>query len=96
MLRHAVVFRWRPGTTPEEVAAITAGLRALPAAIAELRDYRVGPDAGLGGENWDFAVVADFDDEAGWRTYADHPAHLAVAVRIRAMIEARAAVQYDA
>lgn len=89
------MFRWRAGTSPDEVAAVTGGLRGLPAEIPELRDYRVGADAGLVDGNWDFAVVADFDDAAGWQTYNDHPAHQAVAVGIRAMFVERAAVQYE-
>jgi len=95
VLRHAVLFRWRPGTDPGDVAQAADALRRLPAVIPELKHYRVGPDAGRVAGNWDFAVVADFDDEAGWRTYTDHPAHLAVAARIRSLMEDRAAVQYE-
>lgn len=95
MLRHTVVFRWSGQTTAADVAAVADALRRLPAAIAELRDFRVGPDLGLVDGNWDFAVVADFDDAAGWRAYTDHPAHLAVAVRIRALMADRVAVQYE-
>lgn len=93
MLRHVALFRWQPATDPAEVAGIAAALRRLPAAIPELRDYRVGTDARLAPGNWDFAVVADVDDEAAWRTYVDHPAHQAVAARLRGVLEARAAVQ---
>jgi len=96
MLRHPAMFRWRPGVTARDVAEVAEALRQLPAAIAELRDYRVGSDAGLAPGAWDFAVVADFDDAAGWRAYTDHPAHQAVARRIRTMLGERAAVQYEA
>lgn len=74
---------------------MTEALRRLPTAIPELRDYRVGADADLTEGNWDFAVVADFDDADGWRTYTDHPAHREVAVRIRSMVVERAALQYE-
>ncbi|MEO6121506.1 MAG: Dabb family protein [Acidimicrobiales bacterium] len=95
MLRHTVLLRWRAGTAPDDVVAVTNGLRALPSVIEELRAYRVGSDAGLADGNWDFAVVADFDDAAGWRAYTDHPAHQAVAVTVRAMAHERVAVQYE-
>ncbi|MEY2456505.1 MAG: hypothetical protein QOK06_1599, partial [Acidimicrobiaceae bacterium] len=58
-LRHVVLFRWKEGTTVEQIAAIEDGLAGLPAAIPELVDYRFGSDAGLADGNWDFAVVAD-------------------------------------
>ena len=78
VIRHVVVFRWIDGTTAEQVAAVADGLRALPAQVPTLRAYTVGPDLGLGEGRWDFAVVAEFDDAAGYQAYVDHPAHQAV------------------
>ena len=96
MLRHVVCLTWTDDATPDAVAAVAAGLAELPALIPELRGYRFGPDAGLASGNADFAVVADFDDEAGWRRYTDHPAHQAVIRdRIRPILKARAAVQHQ-
>ena len=78
MIRHCVTFRFGPEATPEAVEALVAALGALPDAIAEIRDYRFGPDLGLRETNADFAVVADFEDESAFRTYATHPAHVTV------------------
>jgi hypothetical protein len=40
-------------------------------------------------------VVAEFDDEAGWRTYTDHPDHQRlIAERIRPHLVSRTAVQH--
>ena len=50
-------------------------LHALKPLIGELRDYQVGPDAGIIEGNADFAVVADFDDEESYLVYRNHPAH---------------------
>jgi hypothetical protein len=78
-----------------DVDGLLDALGGLPEAIPELRAYQVGRDAGLVAGNATVAVVADFDDEAGWRTYADHPAHQAViAERIRPHLVTRAAVQH--
>ncbi|HET7489674.1 MAG TPA: Dabb family protein [Acidimicrobiales bacterium] len=96
MFRHVALFKWQPGVTADQIDEVRRALGGLPAVIAELRGYRVGADAGLTGGNWDFAVVADFDDEAGWRTYTDHPAHQKVGSEVvRPLLEARAAVQYE-
>jgi hypothetical protein len=95
VLRHVVVFRWKPGTTSAQVDEIAAGMRALPAQIPELRAYHVGADAGLTPGNADFAVVADTDDEEGWAIYRDHPAHRRLIEElITPAVESRSAVQY--
>jgi len=79
-----------------DVDALVDALRTLPAAIPELRSYQVGRDAGLAEGNATVGVVADFDDEAGWRTYTDHPAHQAIiAARIKPHLLGRAALQLE-
>lgn len=94
MIRHVVCFRWIEGTGPEQVAAVAAGLATLPEEIPEIRRYQFGSDLGLRDGNADFAVVADFDDEAGWRAYRDHPAHQRVSdERIGPIVADRLAVQ---
>lgn len=96
MIRHTVLFRWVDGTTADQVAAVVAGLRALPDQVPSIRSYVVGPDLLLGEGRWDFAVVADFDDSAGYQAYVDHPAHQAVATDLIGPIRAeRAHVQID-
>jgi hypothetical protein len=78
MLRHVAVFTWNPEATEGQKAALSTGLAALPGSIPEIRSYVFGPDAGLRPGNAEFAVVADFDDAAGYLRYAEHPAHQAL------------------
>ena len=56
------MFRWTPEATEEQKQQVTAELRRLPALLPVLRAYHVGPDLGLVKGNFEFAVVADFDD----------------------------------
>jgi hypothetical protein len=78
-----------------DVDGLLDALRSLPAQVPELRSYVVGRDAGLAEGNATVAVVADVDDEAGWRAYTDHPAHRRIiAERIRPHLVARTAVQH--
>jgi hypothetical protein len=96
MLRHVVVFKWRDDMPPGQVAAITAGLRALPPEIGAIRSYSCGPDLGLGEGRWHFAVVADFDNAAAWRTYDAHPSHERVrSEMILPWVAERAIVQFE-
>lgn len=89
------MFRWATGTSEEQVQGLARALRRLPGAIPALRAYRVGPDAGLAEGNWDFVVVAEFDDAEAWRAYLAHPAHQQlIAEHVRTMVAERASVQY--
>ena len=94
MIRHVVAFRWSCEVSGEAKEAVAAGLATLPSQIPAIRAYRFGPDAGLADGNYDFAVTADFADEAGYLEYRDHPAHRTVITeRILPIVAERAAVQ---
>jgi hypothetical protein len=91
-LRHVVLLTLDDSC---DVDGLVAALQALPGSIPALRSYVVGSDAGLAEGNATVAVVADVDDEAGWRAYVDHPAHQQVnAERVRPHLVARTAVQH--
>jgi hypothetical protein len=96
VLRHVAVFRWADGTPAAAVDAFASALGGLPGLIPEIRAYAFGADAGLGmSANADFAVVADFDDADGYATYAGHPDHQDVIVRLlRPIVGERMSVQY--
>jgi hypothetical protein len=51
MLRHIAVFRWKAGTTDEQVDAIERGLTALRGRLPMLRAYAFGRDQALRGGN---------------------------------------------
>jgi hypothetical protein len=94
-IRHVVLLKFVEGTEPATVEALAAGLRALPARIPELVDYRVGPDLRVAEGTWDFAVTADFASIEDFLTYRDHPDHQAVIHELIAPhVETRMSVQF--
>jgi hypothetical protein len=96
MFRHVVMFNWTAEATDEQKAAVSERLATLPAAIPEIKDYHFGADAGLGEDNYDFVVVADFTDRESFITYRDHPLHQAAVKEAIVPIRAgRAAAQYE-
>jgi hypothetical protein len=96
MFRHVVMFRWNDSADDTGRQGVLDGLAQLPSRIPEIRRYEFGPDAGVSEGNFDMAVVADFDDADGYRTYAGHPAHMELVTEvIRPLIADRAAVQYE-
>ncbi len=96
MFRHVVLFTWTQDASQEQKDALASGLATMPAAVETIRAYSFGPDAGLNPANRDFAVVADFDDKAGYLTYRDHPAHRDLVNRLVTPIVAeRAGIQFE-
>jgi len=95
MIRHVVLFRWKPEATDEQKKLIEARLRELPAIVSSIRSFVIGADAGLAGGNAEFAVTADFDDEAGWAAYRDDPTHREIiATHIAPVVAERTALQF--
>jgi Stress responsive A/B Barrel Domain len=92
-----VMFRWIPEATREQKERVKDELKRLPALIPQVRSYDIGEDLGLAGEiNFDFAVVADFDDLGGFVAYRDNPEHRAIVeTYIQPIAGARGAVQYE-
>jgi hypothetical protein len=95
VLRHVALFRWKPEATAEDVSRVEAALHQLPARIPSIKAYRFGRDLGVQDGNADFALVADFTDQNGLLTYANHPDHKAVIdTLIRPIMAQREAIQY--
>jgi len=96
MLTHIVLFKFKTETTPEEVARLEAGLKALPAVIAEIREFRVGRDVVRSERSYDLALVSAFDDLAAMQRYQVHPAHQRVVALVKALCVGVVAVDFDA
>jgi hypothetical protein len=62
---------------------------------ADASKVEAGRDLGVQDGNADFALVADFTDQEGLVTYANHPDHQAVIHNlIRPILAQREAIQY--
>ena len=94
-IRHVACFRFRPGTTSDQVEAMTEGLLTLPSVIPQIAEYRIGPDLKLNDDSWDFCVIADFTDTADYRAYQANPEHQRlIATLVKPILAERASVQY--
>ncbi len=94
-LRHVAMFKWEAGLGTEHVDRVREGLNSMPTVIEEIRGYAHGTDIGISEGNFDYVVVADFDNVDGFRTYRDHPHHvLFIEEVIKGNVAERAAVQY--
>ena len=95
MIRHVVMFRWNDDVTDAQIDATITALRTMPGAIDTIRAYRFGRNLGINPGTFDFSVTADFDDEAGYVTYRDHPLHQAlIAEHMTGKVSERASIQF--
>ena len=78
-LRHVVAFKCAQ-LTPERENRLGYALSTLPALISELGAFHYGADMGLRspGYNVDYAITADFADQASYLAFCRHPAYLKV------------------
>jgi Stress responsive A/B Barrel Domain len=96
MIRHVVVFSWDDEMTDEMEQQFAAELTALAPTLAGLRSYHAGPDAGIIEGNFDFAVVADFDDADSYLSYRANAEHQDIIRRFSGQhTKSRASVQYE-
>jgi heme-degrading monooxygenase HmoA len=95
MIRHVALFTWTEGMTDAMEQQFAAELTALASRLPGVRGYRAGADAGINEGNFDFAVVADFDDADSYRAYRDSAEHRDIIGRFSGPnTKSRAAVQY--
>ena len=75
MIVHLATFVWKEGTTPEQVAGVTAALNEMARELPELRFYLCGENLRFRANGADFGVLALLDDPAGLEAYLDSEAH---------------------
>lgn len=96
MIRHVVLWRFRPGLSAERKESFHVAVSALPAQIPAIDRMVCGPALGLQPGDIDYVLVLDFEDPGAFRKYKDHDAHRrliddqvneCVAVTVRAQLE---------
>lgn len=93
MLRHIVMWKFRPGTEAERDLFLT-GLQGLYGAIPELKSCQVL--RGMEGSDYDAVLISEFADRAALETYKNDPRHKAVSALCKSIRTDRAAVGLSA
>ena len=77
LLRHVVLFKFKEGTSKEEIQQIEEAFRGLPGKIDAIRDFEWGTDVSPEGKSKGFShcFFVTFADEKGRDTYLPHAAH---------------------
>ncbi len=94
MLTHVVLFKFKQGTTAQEIQHLAEGLGGLPELIEEIREFRFGIDMLRSERSYDFALISSFDDLDAMQRYQVHPEHQKVLAHVRAISSNIIAVDY--
>lgn len=95
MIRNIVVGKLKVGVDPADVQRALAAIVALEP--TGLLDVRVGLDAQLREESWDFAITSDFVDAAAYQAYDLETEHNRIRRQMFApLAEQIVRVQFDA
>ena len=103
MIAHVVLFAPKPDLTETNRQAVLEGLVAAASEIPSIRRFRVGRRVrhGLPGyeqamrTDFEYVVMIEFDDEAGLRSYLQHPSHSAVGRHFTTSSVAALAYDYE-
>jgi hypothetical protein len=79
VLRHAVFFKFKDGTSDADVEKVVAAFDALPKKIDSIADYQRGKNISPAGfdDGFTHCFLVTFKDEAGRAKYLPHPDHKA-------------------
>lgn len=92
MIRHIVMWKFRPGTEAEQEQFLN-GLRGLQGVIPELLRSDVAVNVGEG--NYDAVLVSEFESLEALDAYKNDPRHKVVSALCKSIREDRVAVDYE-
>ena len=92
MIRHIVMWKFRPGTEAEQ-AAFLEGLRGLQGVIPQLLKSEAAVNVGQG--NYDAVLVSEFESLEALDQYKNDPRHKAVSALCKSIRTDRVAVDYE-
>jgi hypothetical protein len=87
MLNHIVLMKFKPGVKDEEIRDLEKALDQLPNQIMEIEIYEFGRDVLRSARSYDFGLVSLFANPAALARYQNHPEHLPVVEKVKAMCE---------
>lgn len=92
MIRHIVMWKFRPGTEAEQEEFMN-GLRALQGVVPQLVSSEVARNVAPG--NYDAVLVSEFRSLEDLDAYKNDPRHKAVSALCKSIREDRVAVDYE-
>ena len=95
-VRHVVLFKFKDGTTPEQVKAIEAAFRALPKEIPEIRAFEWGTDMSVEklAAGFTHCFFLTFDSAKDRDEYIPHPEHQLFGQKLKPILDKVLVIDY--
>lgn len=79
LLRHVVLFKFKEGTSPEDITKVENAFSALPSKISQIKDYEFGLNNSPEGleKGFTHCFFLTFESEEDRAIYLPHPDHKA-------------------
>lgn len=95
MLKHVVLFKFKPGIDAAQIERLAVGLGGLPDTIPDIREFVFGHDVLRTERSYDFGLVSLFDDQAALQRYQVHTDHQAVVAIVKEICASVVAVDFS-
>ena len=96
MVKHVVLFKFKPETTQAQRQALADALNALPALISEIKGLQVAwTVSGRSARNAQLALFSEFESTAALDRYIAHPDHQKILPLVEAVSENRISFDYE-
>lgn len=95
MIRHMVVFTFKPDAAPEKTAALLKEYESFPSVHPGMKNFSVGRNISERDQSFQWGFSVDFESEADLKAYLNSALHEEhVVERFRPIVEQRAIVSY--
>jgi Stress responsive A/B Barrel Domain len=94
MIKHIVLFKFKPEAAESDIADLEKSLNALPDLINDIISFSCGRDLLHTERSYDLALVADLADLEALNRYQIHPDHQAVVAKVKRIASNIVAVDY--
>jgi hypothetical protein len=95
MIRHVVLFKFKPEVDAAERDELVRMLGQLAQDVEVIRELSVGVDVAGSASACDVALIVDFDDREALDVYEAHPLHQPVIRRVDELCAAVHVVDYE-
>ncbi len=96
LLRHVVLFKFKNGTTDDQIRKVVDAFRALKDKIPVIQDFEYGTDVSVENKAHGFThcFFVTFADEKARDAYLPHPDHKAFGTLVRPLLDDVLVVDY--
>ncbi len=95
MIKHVVLFKFKPETRDSERQAVLDELRDLPNKIDVIREFEVGLDVLRSQRSWDGVIIGTYDDLDALQKYQRHDDHIPIVMKMQQLCDTFGVVDFE-